>query len=102
VLERGLVPERERGLVPERVLAPERERVLGLAQESGLGLHRQPNLQLTTTPAGLTIFSFSLIYLLLKYLEIASKKFLLKAITSLSYIYGYLSYNLRYVTADIS
>ena len=73
----ALAPEREQVQVPERVLeqAPELvleqapELVLGQAPELVLGQHRklQLNLESITIPAYLTIFSSSLIYLLIKY-----------------------------------
>jgi hypothetical protein len=51
---------------PELVLVQARELVLAL------GRHNQPpNLQLITMPAESTIFSFSLIYLLLRFCNLA-------------------------------
>ena len=70
---RELVLVRELELVQERELAPVQARELVLAP--GLGPeqvpHRQVGSQLITVPAELTIFSFSLIYLLLRFCNLA-------------------------------
>ncbi len=71
VLELELAREPEPGLGqgPEPGLGQEPEPGLGQGpgQEQGPGPRRQVGSQLTTVPAESTIFSFSLIYLLIKF-----------------------------------
>jgi hypothetical protein len=60
-------------LAPELVLVLERELVQGLVRELVLALGRRKQLgsRLTTMPAESTTFSFSLIYLLLRFCNLA-------------------------------